>query len=558
MSSTKIINLAKLKFNYNITNATENLKTYSFYQTLKFINIFNLRTFLYFDQVHDFIEGASRTKNLTDSDRKMLNTYLQLNYKKSIEFYSKKIFNSNDFNKTNFNINYKDLSFNEKTITFQDFYKKITTSDLEKKTIRDNIALELLHIRGIYKLNLYDNIIDKTKWNCNYDNEYLSEFLRQTSSIKNSNINSDYSLITVDAHQSKFNLSSIIRKLCTDFTSNGSHVNYFYKNLPTLYDSASNSSINKFVSHYREFKPNNFKIISQTKNLDKFKVIYDDEILLEYEYIYINGETKLKIDRFFELLYTADNINLPTNILSSKDGSVSKIIDMLNYLNKTSTSQEPNANIYIMAFKTIGDFGQIIDFYYYSNYGIHLIFNKKTVSGAKEIKFSDIPFKIFVTHDINCAYISSMFNYGTVLESLSDEFTFPITLFTNKYRKISEPELIALSGLQELSEQNFLTASIKFVLNAAPGPVKRKRSDFGKNKKHVSIQDKINLLKKYSVKINKNINIKKINEKLKQVKRIHNIAKLKKIRITKIIKYNDSYKRVYKSPSELIKEIKYK
>lgn len=504
------ISSPELTGNYNIVNIvfknkdtlSDPQKVSQYYFIKQFMDIFVLRTLLYFDQVHDFLESSERTQELDKNDKIKLKKILNHQYKSDIEYY--KTQTNYETYTSDFILEYYDLDYDIKQDSFNNFYNHINNiyDKLSNKQTRDNLALLLLHMRGTYEINLYENLETilkgtSTTWNCNSDTRYLLEFLkfRYKTIIKNrtGNIidtsNNNNSFITVDAGGSKYNMTSVLKKLCNDFTRTSDNKNYFYSNLATLYDSASSSSIQKFINYYKSSSSgNNFTIGPDPVNKSieiKIKSSIDtglNEInLLNFTYVYVdNVRSSLEIKQYF-------NLKIPKRFQKSRDSSNSSVRTIIEDLKisvgcNVQQQQQPNiipcnwdkippdTIIWYMAFKTLGDFGQIVDFYDYS----------------KDI---DIPTKIFSTFDILSGFISSIFNYGTILETATKEFTFPLTLFTNEIKIIYPDIKQGTIDLISLGQQFQLGPQAKYVLKlpgqsggpsgpsgpGPSGPTKRKK-----------------------------------------------------------------------------------
>lgn len=293
---------------------------------------------------------------------------------------------------------------------------------------------------------------------------------------------------------------------------------------------------------------------------DKPKII---SLLENYEYKYpsfsddiISSRNVVKLDMdFFSYKSPSEIINM-----SYKLRSVRNITSIILKENKELNIYEgkyfppiknyENDPFNLVYFKTAGDLGQI------------LLANSYEKSQNNSMIY-------FLTFDRICSFISSLFNYGTIFESGRNAL-FPLDIFNyNNYINFEEILSYLYSGGSYKSD---------YIFSSSP---KKRKTFFGKSKgKNTSkkleklkkealkmglsksslkqgmakLQKSVtklkSLAKKYRLKINK-----KLITNIKKCIKIHDKAKKLKIKLTKTTK---SGKRLYKTPSELLREIKSK
>lgn len=364
--------------------------------------------------------------------------------------------------------------------------------------------------------------------------------------------------------------------------------NYINSNIKDLDD------INNITSLRETYTKIKNKIITDDKiTQQSLKTLLNDEYDLKYNnnLLYLSDKPKIiKLLENYEYKYPSfsDDIISSRNVVKldmeffsykSPDEIINMSYKLRSVRNITSIILEENKplNIYkgkyikyfppiknydhdpfnLVYFKTAGDLGQILLSHSY----------EKSQNNAMIY---------FLTFDRICSFISSLFNYGTIFESGSDPL-FPLDIF-NYYNYINLEEILS-----------YLYSGGPYKLDDPfSRPPKKRKTQFGKSKdkkqksKGKNTSKKLEKLKKEALKmglsksslkqgmakLQKNITkLKslakkyrlKINKKLitniKKCIKIHDKAKKLKIKLTKTTK---SGKRLYKTPSELLKEIKSK
>jgi hypothetical protein len=229
--------------------------------------------------------------------------------------------------------------------------------------------------------------------------------------------------------------------------------------------------------------------------------------------------------------------------------------------------------------------------HYFNNWSYFNIINYKTAGDLGQILASCIyaktnPDKLvyFITFDRICSNISSLFNYGTIFESGSnvlyplDVFSynsfFPLSYYVEtlySYDEIHDHNVAQFGRYKnkQLRISNYSKNKNNKVKNKN-NKVKNKNNKSTKIKKlykeafklglpksvlkleFKKLEEKIKKMKKLAIKYRLKLNNKLISN-IKTSIKIHKKAKKYKINVTKRTK---SGKRIYKTPNELLKEIK--
>ena len=184
----------------------------------------------------------------------------------------------------------------------------------------------------------------------------------------------------------------------------------------------------------------------------------------EYRKTYMD----LRISRFFghEEVGHPMGFNQTNKLISRDNSSVAGITSTIKYNSDLSFNA--------MCYKTIGDFGQIIEYY----------------SISKETK-NKSRINLFFTFDEICSRISCLFNKYTIFESgSSDLIISPIVVFVPDYVEGGVTWLAEMKTKRNLDDRDLGAASLMSLANEEdmPDGAKRLRSEFGKKKK-VSIMN---------------------------------------------------------------------
>jgi hypothetical protein len=280
-------------------------------------------------------------------------------------------------------------------------------------------------------------------------------------------------------------------------------------------------------SFQRQQLINLLKTAKDTINEKLNKLVKDrDEGTKIYQFCYDKKKfIQLDIYQFYKLTTDFNNYN---GHINSSNSSVSKLTERYSNINK---------DINCIFYKTIGDFGQIIDFYNYTK-------NNLT------------SYNFFITFDKMCSYISSLFNINTI-EEVHKITEFPLNIFiTSETKKAIDRQYMPwFNYIKNLFINEYTTydpTSFGKYKNS-----KQSIKTYGIPKKELSkskINSLINLAKKYNIKLNDDT-----YKNLKRLYKLQLLAKKYKIPITytkqvKINKKNVS-KRFYKSISMLEKNL---
>tara|TARA_B100000886_G_C20407418_1_gene485460 strand:- start:154 stop:1602 length:1449 start_codon:yes stop_codon:yes gene_type:complete len=283
----------------------------------------------------------------------------------------------------------------------------------------------------------------------------------------------------------------------------------------SAYDAASGSTfINYLKTKIAQQKgltsPNQVPTVPGTTiPLYSLRLIARGLIVFEFEYLYrgLPNSYKLNIKNFF-------NTTPPPHDIYSGQGSNNSIFDL--------TSQfTPSDEIFL--YKTFGDFGQILSFYIECG-----ILGEGWTC-------------IFSSFDQLSAIISSLFNRCTLLETTKagpnnlNIYSLDPSVIRGAMHKIRQIGLDGLSGASIIHSLQF------------PGGRFGKVTNYKKNSYS---ENQIKLAKKYRIKLDKNINVN-INKVLK----MHELAKKLRINLTTV---NSNDERIYKTPLKLESEIKSK
>lgn len=250
----------------------------------------------------------------------------------------------------------------------------------------------------------------------------------------------------------------------------------------------------------------------------------------------INSESQNKMKTIYKLnidqFYKKKAFGIFNGKIDSTNSSVKELTSNYTF----DSSALPN----VVCYKTLGDFGQICEFY-----GRYVMDKNYT-----EYK------KIFITLDKICSRISSFFIPYTILEDLSNTQN-PISSFM--YRLSGVPAKLRLKEItrEDLQQVNFGRKLIKKEHDNKIININIKKMGLTKYVKNFSLNKKIKLIKqlkhfskKYRIPEDKNI-----IKNLKQLNNLHKKAKKLKINITK---KHRSGKRIYLTIDELDKKIKKK
>lgn len=170
-----------------------------------------------------------------------------------------------------------------------------------------------------------------------------------------------------------------------------------------LYEFMINKNIIKNKSSAKEYVNN---LLNTTDfNLDNFYLDYCSQmengntIIIQLEHIRnllkaIHATEFISYDEIFTVLYPKD-----LTFFSQGNNSVNAITTYV----KDNIKLTDNKLTHIFAFKTLGDFGQVLAFFFYNTNGV-VPMNK---------------YKYFVTFDRICARLSAVFNHGTLFENVN-------------------------------------------------------------------------------------------------------------------------------------------
>ena len=350
---------------------------------------------LLIDQMHDFTEKNNRNMwYLTNGS-----------YKKKSQNIKKKLMEQLNID-TKF-ISTSLLTTYQRNILNNDIKNVFESSNnINTGELKDNIygknkyetARKILKLFGIVDFNIKDYLTQTfpnvgLKCSKNYDT-LLSLFKLRDSYLSDSyKITSDNIILCIDAQKSMYNLSNIANMVCDVKNTRGFKGKIIFRtDLSNYYDSASKSSLSKIIKYFE----NENIIISNDETYNKFDIKINNLVLMSYSYVKKQNDVKLEIYQMFQL----NNFKKLNKLFDNTNTSVSQLTTLI-----PPNSKELKEALY---YKTLGDIGQILSFYNYTN-------NLKT-------------YNYFITFDKVCSYISSLFNPYTILENVS-QLNFPLNIF---------------------------------------------------------------------------------------------------------------------------------
>lgn len=439
-------------------------------------------------------------------------------------------------------------------------YKDLQTTYIRSKTMGEGIADWL--INNIFKIQ---SIPISSILSCAYELDIYKSVKFITMGIIKKNVPDNTELkINIDATQSGKALIPFYNSLFSVYLKNkkcddlsldlisdsklNTNISYF-TNLANIYDPSIDDALLKY---FKSLFPDN--TIENIPESNKQYILYFSGIqIIKYTYndtFSPNSNVSLSLTKYF-------SSELGENSMESSQSSVLKI----------STKIMQTGDYNLCAYKTMGDFLQIISF----------------IQAEKTYKNSMC---CFVTADVLCSQIASILtpyvigelqvkdNFAGISMYFSKEQITIIDNLTNS-QKLLQNKIINYTEGEKLDQfLNDLLSDEEFYITENKQNYKKRKLSYGKvknintnlileaknlgisykNKSKEKLEKHINkiilLAKKYRIKLNK-----ETVKNIKKVIKIHKIAKKHKIKLTKKNKNN---KRIYKTPKQLLREINMK
>ena len=254
---------------------------------------------------------------------------------------------------------------------------------------------------------IYNNVYGKTV------GQNIDLTIDQESSPKNTH--ELLSEIRADRKQSLCNIDkdNMMENAITDLISSNykpHHKIRLLQTIATFMDPGSNSFLQnrKYLSEKDEI------IQSKASQLDKWYTLNFNGIqIIKYIYTIPPGETNYSVQ--FAQIFRNEGLTPP---LKSLDTSIRNIVSSIVKMKTLPT--------YCSFYKTFGDFNQIVEFALYEKY-IEQIYE-----GTKSPTFP-----LFMTGDLSCSIISSLFTQNTILEASSQDLFGGLQIYVTENEKLN-------------------------------------------------------------------------------------------------------------------------
>ncbi len=481
-------------------------KTRSFNASLKI-----LRIFLFLDQCHDFLEENYRNKWYVK--RGKVYEILKNNIITDL------LYIDNNWNDNNDSVD--DL--------IRDLSSSLTTMYTDIHRARLATQHSILKIAGLLQTQIGIRDIDLGQ--IMGDQFQPEEFAKHVLSTINPIVSNKYLLLAVDADRSYASFSHLANFIEDDIIDKeGIEGLKIFQCPATAYDPSSGSTFIKNLQEKARQKRLNIESIPQHKyNLYSLRLTAQKKDVMSITYNKIdqnNDYYKLTIHHFFNTTPPCYHI-----FSAGKDST--------NSVSFLTTNYNPEDNVFL--YKTFGDFGQILSFHAYSQIEPYRHYNC-----------------VFSSFDTLSAYISSLFNKSTLLETCSKTLRNNLNIFSLDNdiidSCIEKLRVIGIGGLRAASILN----SMKL-----PG------SGFGKKSK-VSIRNTSTRvlkakLKSVGVPVTKVVRGKRMKLTRKQLemraeafKRLQIRCQKKGINLTFVSKKGRKYKSAKRLLSNLKRQPKFK
>ncbi len=289
-------------------------------------------------------------------------------------------------------------------------FDKIKNTDAIKKNILSKIQ-EVIQIKDI-------NLNDKLKnWDC-------TSFSRNLTTILGENNNHNGILFGVDATKANVSFSPLFTNIC-DILYSSKKIS-IVNSLATKYDASTTSGFVKHLINMVVQKRGKIDIIGNDTQEDEVLVKIGLLELINIKYkTDNNGKVYLEINNFF-----GKPIKDNRQLINSDNNSVNFI----------TSKYSIDDNIFL--FKTFGDLGQVLTFYYHAQKNTNLL-------------------PIFISFDFISAVISSFFLKSTILEDTKNYIS-SISIFS------LSPEQIDLVARLDANVDDVGTAMILTNLPNSP------------------------------------------------------------------------------------------
>ena len=543
-------------------------------QIICIVLFISFRTLIYCDECHDFLDtrsniSKSNKNNFSDSRRKQLyNDVIEFIKQKGWENEVSNLIFSQDNDYYN---NFARLFFRESGDKFIPNIRATLLNKYNLETI-DNIAIKL-------KVDKYKTLQTTYITSDGMAKQISEWFLDNIFKIKSMPISSILSCAyEFDIYKSmKFITMGIIKqnvsdntelKINIDATQSGKALIPFYNSLFNLYlknkncdnlskyfisDSKLNTNISYFTNLANIYDPSSDDALLKTlKSLFPENIIETIPEPNKENILYFSGIEIIKYT-FNDTYSPQSNISLSLTKYFSNELGGHAIESSQSSVSYMSQLIENTKKYEICAYKTMGDFLQIISF----------IQTQKTYPNFMYC---------FVTADILCSKIASILTPFVIGElNVKDNFA-GISMFFSEdqinlinsipdSQKLLQNKIINYTQGEKLDEylndllsddENVSFGKVNNINNNLISTAKKLGISY-KNKSKERLEKHINkviqIAKKYRIKLNKET-VKNIKNAIK----IHKMAKKHRIKLTKRNKNN---KRVYKTPKQLLREIKY-
>jgi hypothetical protein len=252
---------------------------------------------------------------------------------------------------------------------------------------------------------IYNNVYGKTV------GQNIDLTIDQESSPKNTH--ELLSEIRADRKQSLCNIDkdNMMENAITELTSSNNekpHTIRLLQTIATFMDPGSNS----FLQNRKYLSENDEIIQSKASQLNKVYTLNFNGIqIIKYIYAPIPGDTNYSVQ--FSQIFRNERLTPP---LKSLDTSIRSIVSSIK------TRKLPT---YCSFYKTFGDFNQIVEFALYEKY-IEQIYE-----GTKSPTFP-----LFMTGDLSCSIISSLFTQNTILEASSQDLFGGLQIYVTENEKL--------------------------------------------------------------------------------------------------------------------------
>jgi len=353
-------------------------KTRSFNASLKI-----LRIFLFLDQCHDFLEENYRNKWYVK--RGKVYEILKNNIITDL------LYIDNNWNDNNDSVD--DL--------IRDLSSSLTTMYTDIHRARLATQHSILKIAGLLQTQIGIRDIDLGQ--IMGDQFQPEEFAKHVLSTINPIVSNKYLLLAVDADRSYASFSHLANFIEDDIIDKeGIEGLKIFQCPATAYDPSSGSTFIKNLQEKARQKRLNIESIPQHKyNLYSLRLTAQKKDVMSITYNKIdqnNDYYKLTIHHFFNTTPPCYHI-----FSAGKDST--------NSVSFLTTNYNPEDNVFL--YKTFGDFGQILSFHAYSQIEPYRHYNC-----------------VFSSFDTLSAYISSLFNKSTLLETCSKTLRNNLNIFS--------------------------------------------------------------------------------------------------------------------------------